>query len=131
VGAQRFRVRLDAEASPVQHEPPRYALHVTLEGPTGPEATFVDEGRSQVFDDEPAVALLHALARTWGSDATLGLGPDAAGWTRVSALPQDEDDLEDLLEELRRELDRSGFDPWVLEQRRGQVRLRVRSVTLA
>ncbi len=120
---------------------PTYALQVALDAPGGPVARLSDHrGLSHTVGAENRATLLYVLARRRKEDLDKGEPEPVAGWIDDedvligvwgrAALHQATSNWSVLLHRLRRELDEAGFDPSIIEKRRGAVRLRLRHIEL-
>lgn len=118
-----------------------YALAVTLNGATGPEATVFDPRHDLSYrvDAENRAVLLYLLARKLREDQEAGASLEDAGWATDEEVsvgvwgkggPSDSNNLHVLVYRLRKELKRAGFDPWFIEKRRRALRVRLQDVTL-
>ncbi|MCB9668223.1 MAG: FHA domain-containing protein [Alphaproteobacteria bacterium] len=116
-----------------------YALRVTLNGVTGPEATLEDTSVGLVYrvDAENRAILLYMLARKLTADLDDGMDASDAGWASDDEVsvgvwgkggPSDANNLHVLVYRLRKELQKAGFDPWFIEKRRRALRVRLRGV---
>ncbi len=121
---------------------PSYALSVALDGPGGPVAQLSDPRGTlhHTVGAENRATLLYMLARRRKEDLEHGEPEATAGWIDDeevmigvwgrAALHQATSNWSVLLHRLRRELDEAGFDPSIIEKRRGAVRLRLRHIEL-
>jgi hypothetical protein len=121
---------------------PSYALSVALDAPGGPVAQLSDpRGTIQhTVAAENRATLLYVLGRRRKEDLDKGEPEPMAGWIDDedvliavwgrAALHQATSNWSVLLHRLRRELDEAGFDPSIIEKRRGAVRLRLRNIEI-
>jgi hypothetical protein len=115
-----------------------YAVRVTLDGPLGPEAVVedLDSGRTHKVDAENRATLLYVLAAKARDELSAGIPADIAGWCTDdevvvgvwgrAAVDNPVNSLHVLVSRLRKELRSAGIDPWLIEKRRGHIRVRVR-----
>jgi hypothetical protein len=125
----------DSDAAP-------YALTVALDAPGGPVARIDDPttGATHTVGAENRATLLYVLGRRRKEEIDRGDPEVMAGWIDDedvlvvvwgrSAIRNATSNWSVLLHRLRRELDEAGFDPSILEKRRGAVRLRLRSIAI-
>jgi hypothetical protein len=142
VGGHRFALRLPKEGSirTVQFEPTesRYRLEATLVGPRGPWAKIIDPstGRACEIDADNRATLLFVLGQKrkaeldqvdpgWCADDDLAL----AIWGR-GQVEDPKNSLRVLICRVRGDIQKAGLDPWMLEKRRGYVRVRVGDVAI-
>ena len=127
----------------IEAEPSRYPylLKVTLDGVSGPEATLIDEREdmSHRVDAENRAILLYVLGKQWAADRKAGKPRTERGWCSDADVSvgiwgrkgtSDANALHVLTHRLRKELKKSGFDPWFIEKRRRALRIRVKDVTI-
>lgn len=119
-----------------------YTLEVTLNGAVGALAvvSHTETGRSLEIHAETRVILLYLLGRRWLEDAESDLPAIERGWLSESeaavgvwgkgggANPSSA--LNVLVWRVRKDLEGGGFDPWCLEKRSRQLRVRVSQVVL-
>jgi hypothetical protein len=136
------RMNMRATMSGTVTASPSYALAVALDAPGGPVARLSDPrgGLTHTVGAENRATLLYVLARRRKEDLDKGEPEPVAGWIDDedvligvwgrAALHQATSNWSVLLHRLRRELDEAGFDPAIIEKRRGAVRLRLRNIEL-
>lgn len=143
-GGRLFRVCLAADAVAATEELAQiwypYRVEATLQGPGGPGAVMVDPGtqrRHAVMAPNRAV-LLYLLARTMSEHTRRSVLRAQRGWCDDEEVARGvwgkagpERQLKVLVCRLRSELREAGFDPWVVEKRRGAIRLRTDDVLVA
>jgi hypothetical protein len=116
-----------------------YALSVTLNGASGPEALLTDThtGATCLVDADNRAVLLYLLARKLDEDRAAGVAEAEAGWCSDDEIvagvwgrrePADANSLHVLVYRLRRDLKRAGIDPWFIEKRRKALRARLTSI---
>ena len=128
----------------IEAEPARYpyALKVSLDGVSGPEAMLYNEanGTSHRIDAENRAILLYVLGKQWLDDREEGKPRPERGWCSDNDVSigiwgkkgtSDANALHVLTHRLRRELKKAGFDPWFIEKRRRALRIRVKDVEIA
>lgn len=110
-----------------------YRIETTMQA-TGPDAVVEDmrSGQRHRLRGANRAVLLYLLAKGWTADKGLGAVPEQLGWVDDEELvvgvwgrrgrPQQ---LKVLLCRVRGELREAGFDPWFIERRRGQTRVRI------
>jgi len=142
VGAHRFRVVFHGSGREatrnVRMTPPRYVVRTDLDGPGGPEASISDEssGRTHTIRNEHRATLLYLLAKQFAADTAGGTPVELAGWCSDDEVvagvwgqgDNPTNNLAVVLGRIRNDLKVAGLDPWCVEQRRGYVRVRARSV---
>ncbi len=116
-----------------------YTVFATLDAPGGALARVervADGARCELHGTNSAV-LLYLLARAWSEDAARDVGPADRGWVDDDAVAVGvwgkEGPLRQLKVEvcrLRQELREAELDPWIVERRRGALRVRVTGVEL-
>lgn len=135
VGSARLRLDVaDGQRVPtaidVSQQTP-YTVSARRNGPHGPEATVESTTgqRYEVHTGNRAI-LLYLLARKASEDGALA--PRDRGWIDEHDVQRgiwgrdgDQNKLDVLLYRLRRELQRAGIDPWFVEKRNRQLRVRV------
>ena len=127
----------------IEAEPSRYPyqLKVTLDGVSGPEAVLKDERNDLTHrvDAENRAILLFVLGRQWLEDRKAGKARIDRGWCSDADVSvgiwgrkgtSDANALHVLTHRLRKELKKSGFDPWFIEKRRRALRIRVKDVII-
>ncbi len=146
VGDRTFRVVPEAnqpvDTAGAAGETWPYRLSVSLDGPTGPEATLSHRGgpgRCQIRAENRAV-LLYVLARQAVEDRRRGLPADRAGWcddddvvTGIwgrEGATMDVNGLHVLLHRVRREVEKAVFDPAFLEKRNRGLRVALLDVSV-
>lgn len=148
-GGHRFRLEglernaTRATLNALQAAPFDYALWVSLDAPGGPVARLRDpeRGIEHTVQAENRATVLYLLGRRRKEELDRGVPPALAGWIDDedvlvgvwgrAAMMQATSNWSVLLHRLRKEIDDAGFDPAVLEKRRGAVRIRLRDITLA
>ena len=144
VGPHRLRIVFPASGREatrnVKMTPLRCVLRADLDAPGGPEATISDDasGRTHTIRGENSVTLLHMTAKQFAADTANGVPAELAGWCpddeivagvwRHTTVDNPASALGTLLHRIRNQLKLAGLDPWCVEQRRGHVRVRARSV---
>ncbi|HMV68029.1 MAG TPA: FHA domain-containing protein [Myxococcota bacterium] len=144
VGGHTFRVRLAtdevARTEELVHVWYPYRVEATLGGPGGPGAVVFDpssQRRHTILAPNRAV-LLYLLARTMSEHTRRALVRTQRGWCDDEEVARGvwgrsgpERQLKVLVCRLRAELRDAGFDPWVVEKRRGAIRLRTDDVHIS
>jgi hypothetical protein len=134
VGHRRFRVE-PASAARVptalgESAVYPYVAEARRNGPHGPVASLSAPGGARyAVDAGNRAVLLYLLAKRVAEDE--GAAPDERGWCDEHEIQRgvwgrdgDQNKLDVLLYRLRRELGRAGLDPWCVEKRHRQLRLR-------
>ena len=146
IAGGRFRLhRPNRELPPtaqVEDENVRCALRVKMRGADGPSASLFDPDRNARYDvyGETRVALLHSLGRQILTDRGGRLPAPLVGWVGdeeiIAAIwgrmpiQDPQNSLAVLVLRARKDVKSAGFDPWLIERRRGRTRLRVGEVIL-
>lgn len=139
VGGREFVVRqVPSSAAPTVSEVgATWNVRVDLDAAGGPLATVHNASERVDVAGGNGAVLLYVLARAWTRDAERGLGDEDRGWI-------DDDDaavavwgkggplkqLSVVVCRLRQRLREGGVDPWIIERRRGALRVHVRSAEL-
>ena len=131
-----------AGATQVEVEQYPYRLTVAIAGRAGPTATMEElrtGARFRVADDNRAV-LLYVLAVRLAEDRARGRPSASCGWCTDQEVAagmwgrqrggQDGNALNVLVHRVRREAGAAGFDPWCIEKRRKEIRIRVSEVAV-
>ncbi|MCB9685963.1 MAG: FHA domain-containing protein [Alphaproteobacteria bacterium] len=135
VGSARFRLdvadgqRVPTAIDAAQQTP--YTVSARRNGPHGPEATVESTtGERYHVQTGNRAILLYLLARKVADDGELPAKD--RGWIDEHDVQRgiwgrdgDQNKLDVLLYRLRRELQRAGIDPWFVEKRNRQLRVRV------
>jgi hypothetical protein len=140
VGERAFRVQaVDTTRVPTAIQPADvhpYVVTARRNGPHGPQASVESTNgtKYEVASGNRAV-LLYLLARRFAEDGERPLAE--RGWCDEHEVQRgiwgrdgDQNKLDVLLYRLRRELQRAGLDPWFVEKRHRQLRIRPMSATL-
>lgn len=146
VAGGSFRLHRPSQETPptaqIAEETVRCALRVRMRGAEGPSAALFDPDRNARYDvyGETRVALLHALGRQILTDRAARAPAPLVGWVGdeeiIAAIwgrmpiQDPQNSLAVLVLRARKDLKAAGFDPWLIERRRGRTRLRVGEVAL-
>lgn len=144
------RIRLSDELELEVRSPPTepttfypYKLHVSLQGPLGPEATLTDlsTGRSITIRSSNRVIVLYLLARRMHLDKSSDRDPLVCGWCSDAEIAsgvwgrswrkQIRSHLHVLVHRIRKDIKEAGLDPWCIEKKHRHTRVLVQEVTVA
>jgi hypothetical protein len=135
VAGRQLRLNPSATARPPTAVPAHqlypYAMSVNAEGPSA-RVEHTRTGAAYVADSGHRAVLLFLLGKQHHDDRAAGKAAELVGWCEDDAIQsgiwgkkKDSNKYHVLLHRVRAELKDSGFDPWFIEKRAGQVRVRL------
>lgn len=142
VGGRRMRViaTTEAHAPTVEYGAFRYPYDVVVsfEGPSGPQALLVDDGRLEKLFTRNKGLFLCLLAEQLRLDRHAQATREDEGWCNDNEVAvkiwgrggADANKLHVLIHRVRKSVEDAGFDPWFIEKRQWGVRARFRNVRI-